>query len=136
MMPGSLSCYWYITPPCLDYVLRFLRFEPLDMVYLEVNDGEDGSQAEGRVAVACRAVAESPREPDDEWLASDRHPGLSEFVDWTRVESDLPEVGYSLDREGLVRGPTGAVDLQASIEATKAFPVSKEQARLALDTKY
>jgi SAM-dependent methyltransferase len=136
MMPGSLSCFWYITPRCLDYVLRFLRFEPLDMVYLDVNDGADGSMAEGRVAVACRAVTESPHAPEDEWLANDRHPGLSEFVDWRHVASELPEVGYANAREGLVRGPAGTVDLQASIEATEPFPVTGDQARLAIDTKY
>ena len=135
MMPGSPTCFWYVTPRCLDYLLRLLRFEPLDLVYFDTAEAIEGKPPEARIAIACRAVTEPLAEPGDEWLAaSQRHRGVfSEFLDWDRVRSDAPPVGYDASREGLVRGGAGTVDLHASIEATEPFLVKPELARLALD---
>jgi hypothetical protein len=138
MMPGSATCFWYVTPRCLDYLLRALRFEPLDLVYFGTAEAEEGRPAEARVAVACRAVAEPLAEPGDEWIpASTRHTSrFAEYLDWSRVESDAPEVGYDASRPGLVRGAAGSIDLEASIEAMDPVSVEPDQARLALDAKY
>jgi SAM-dependent methyltransferase len=137
MMPGSLSCYWYTTPTCLDYMLRFLRFEPLDVVYFHVDDAVGDKPPEGRMAVACRAIPEPLAEPGDEWIEASQRPGLfSEFLDWDRVSSELPEIGYEASREGLVKGEAGSVDLKASMDSIGEFKVEEDQTHLTLDAKY
>ena len=138
MQPGSATCYWYVTPRCLDYVLRMLRFEPLDVVYFETAGEIDGKPPEARVAVACRAVSEPLAEPGDEWIpaAHEFQGRFNEFLDWDRVASDAPEVGYDDSREGLVRGDAGSIDVHASVEATEPFPVERAPSRLELGAKY
>ena len=138
MMPGSPTCFWYVTPPCLEYLLRMLRFEPLDVVYFETAEAIEGKPQEARVAVACRAVAEPVVEPGDDWIpASHRHTGrFGAYLDWSRVESDAPPVGYDASREGLVRGPAGSVDVQATIEATEPFVVERDHSALPLGAKF
>jgi hypothetical protein len=138
MMPGSATCYWYITPQCLDYLLRTLRFEVLDVVYFYTADADNGKPPEARVAVTCRATAEPHADPGDEWMtASHRHQRrFNEYLSWPRVRSQAPEVGYSLGRDGLVRGETGRIDVHASIEATEPLPVDKDHGRLALGAVY
>ncbi len=138
MMPGAATCFWYMTPRCLDYLLRMLRFEPLDLVYFNTADAIEGKPPEARVAVACRAVGEPLSEPDDEWIdaAHQYRRRFAEFLDWDRVSSDAPEVGYEATREELVRGGAGTVDLHASIEATEPFGVEIAHSRLPIGAKY
>lgn len=114
---------WLITPRLLDYVLRFLRFEPLDVVYL----GKPN-----RVAITCRAVSETVAERDDKWITSDRYDlDFSEHLDWDRVTSSEPEVAYDDSRPGLVARETGAaIDVEASVDATAPMSVDAQQSRL------
>jgi SAM-dependent methyltransferase len=163
---------WFVTPSCLYYLLRFLRLEPLDVVYLAGRgegelasaDGDDGGgvgrllgrarkrgrveakarherealkPAQGRVAIACRAVPSPPAQPDDAWInAKDHDVDFAEFLDWKAVTSDAPEVGYERSRGGLVKADDGSVAVQASIAATQPLPPNREHAQLALDAKY
>jgi 2-polyprenyl-3-methyl-5-hydroxy-6-metoxy-1,4-benzoquinol methylase len=161
---------WLVTPPCLDYLLRFLRLEPLDVVYiLGRGEGELASPAErrgikrllgrarrsgrveararherevlkpaqGRVAIACRAVSSPPAQPDDTWINAKHHDvDFAEFLDWNGVASDAPEVGYDGSRAGLIKGEDGSVAVQPSIVATQPLPLNPEQAQLALDARY
>jgi hypothetical protein len=127
-----------VTPRCLDHLLRLLRFEPLDLVYFETADALEGKPPEVRMAVACRAISEPLAEPGDEWIPASQlyDSRFKEFLDWDRVRSNAPGVGYDTRRQGLVPGAAGSVDLHASVEAMDPFVVDPEQARLALDAKY
>ena len=120
---------WQITPQLLDYILRFLRFEPIDVVYL-------GNP--NRVAIACRAVTDPVAEEGDEWIASDRYTlDFAEYLDWTRVRSDAPAVGYDNSRPGLVHRAGGPVcDVSASIDATEPLAVEASDARLDFGASY
>jgi SAM-dependent methyltransferase len=137
MNAGSLSCYWYITPRCLDYVLRFLRFEPLDVVHYGVAEDEVGKPAEGRIAVACRAVPQPIAESGDKYLHASQRPGLfAEFLWWDRVASDAPEVGYQGPRSDFRLNRAGTIDLHAACESMDPFPVEPDHTRLLLDARY
>lgn len=141
---------WFITPRCLDYVLRFLRLKPLDVVYLTGREEQrDGSRwwrrgstplsrpAHGRVAVACRAVSAPIADPGDEWITGkDYDVDFGEFLDWNAVASDAPEVGYDATRDGSVKREDGSVDVQASVEASDPLPRDPEKARLTLGARY
>lgn len=100
---------WLMTPSCLDYLLRWLRLEPLDVVRLGTGDT-------GRMAVACRAVEEPVG--DDEWIVtSQRQKGArAESLDWDAVASDAPPVAYASE------GETG----------DKPLPIKPEMTRLDL----
>jgi SAM-dependent methyltransferase len=124
---------WFMTPRCFEYLLRFVRLEPLDAVYVDTGPTDGGELTQGRLAVACRAVAE----PTDEWLR--RHtfgPSFAEYLDWSRVATDAPEVGYDGSREGLVKREDGRVDVPATLGSIDPLPPARERTRLALDAKY
>ncbi len=116
---------WMITPQLLDYIVRFLRLEPLDVVYLG---------RPNRVAIACRAVGEPAADADDDWMRSDRYDlDLSEYLDWGRVASDAPEIAYDASRPDLVRRGQGEmIDVAASVAATAPLDVPPDQARMNL----
>lgn len=128
---------WFFTPRLLDYLMRFLRLSPLDVVYFGGGRRRGSEQPpQGRLAVACRAVSAPVPEPGDEWMARAKDVDFAEFLDWKAVVSDAPEVGYDESRDGLVRRDNGAVDLQASVSATSPLPVRSEETRLSLETRH
>ena len=154
---------WFVTPRCLDYLLRFLHLQPVDAVYLtgkrepEPKAGAgrlaairravsspkretakaERQPAQGRIAVACRAVSGPVRDPDDDWIVGkDYKVDFEEFLDWEAVASNAPPVGYDDSREGLVRREDGSVDLHATVTATNPVLRNPEQARLTLEARY
>lgn len=147
---------WYMTPRCLDYLLRFLRMKPLDVVYRagreeerepllrRVSRGRIGDRrhearpAYGRMAIACRAVPEAIAEEGDDWISGqqDYELDFAEYLDWDAVACDATEVAYHADRPGLVRRPDGSVDVFATIQATGPLPQSREQTVLTLEAVY
>jgi SAM-dependent methyltransferase len=135
---ASRSTFWLITPRCLDYLLRFLRLKPIDLVCLPVSDALDGKPAQARLAVACRAVAEAVAEPGDEWISeSQQQKGrFAEFLDWDAVASAAAPIGYDDSRDGLVRSAGGSVDLHESIEAAEPLSIEREQTCLTLDARF
>ena len=135
MGPNS---FWVPSVPCLDYLLRFLRLEALDVVRLGPWQKE-GCPAHGRVAVACRAVAAPPDEPDDPRIAGDQYDderNFAEFLDWNAVRSDLPPVAYSASGRRLIRRQSGTLDLLATACANDAHEVTAEQIRLDLGAQH
>lgn len=133
----SPRALWFFTPRILDYLMRFLRLVPLDVVYFggARRPGSD-QPPQGRLAVACRAVPDPVAEAGDEWMAKGKDADFAEFLDWKRVASNAPAVGYDESREGLVRRDNGSVDLQATVEATSPYEVRSEETRLSLDARY
>jgi SAM-dependent methyltransferase len=127
---------WFITPRLLDYLLRFLRLRPLDVVHVPGGGGDHLRPPQGRVAIACRAVSAPVAQTGDEWMTGDMTLDFAEFIDWDSVASDAPEVAYDDSRAGLVRRDDGTLDVLASIEATEAIPAGPEQTGLALGDEY
>ena len=129
---------WLISVPCLDYLLRFVRLEALDVVYQGTWEKSD-CPPHGRIAVACRAVSEVDPEPGDTRITG-TSPGddfnFAECLDWAAVESDEPAVGYEAVRTEQVRRPGGTLDLLSTVRANPAHPVTPGQIRLDLDAKY
>lgn len=147
---------WFLTPGCLDYLLRFLRLQPIDAVHLGDARGSmapprtglrglfvagrrnDAPLTKGRMAVACRAVPEPVAEPGDDWISTTgrHHTDFAEFLDWDRVASRDPEVNYDASREQLVRRADGSVDLEATVASTPPLSFEREQAVLELAARY
>lgn len=79
---------WLPSLGCLDYLLRLVRLDPIDVVYR--------GRERGRIAVACRAVDDPSAEPDDDFIASPLHDyELAEYLDWPAIASDDPPVPYA-----------------------------------------
>ena len=124
--------------PCLDYLLRFLRLEALDVRRLGPWQKE-GCPPHGRLAVACRAVPTPADEPDDPRIAGDQlgdDRSFAEFLDWDAVRSDLPPVVFAPSGRRMIRRESGTLDLLASTRANDAHEVTAEQIRLDLAARY
>jgi SAM-dependent methyltransferase len=120
---------WFITPELLDYLLRFLRLKPLDIVY------SSGKDRQGRVAIACRAVSEPLSDAGDEWMLNNPYRrDFAEYLDWAAIASDDPEVAYTSPESLVCRG--GRLDVAASIDVTDPIPRDPEQERLTLAAEY
>ena len=128
---------WLISVPCLDYLLRLLRLEVLDVAYLAPRKRSDSVTSTGRVAVACRAVAEPPAEPGDEWITwRGWRRELTEFINWNELTDSKRPVDYRSSRPDLVRGPGGSVDLRATVESMSPNVAEPDQIRLAMDAQH
>jgi hypothetical protein len=132
------SAYWVPSVPALDYLLRFLRLEALD-VSLQGPWEKEGCPPHGRFAVACRGVPDPLAQPEDPGIAEYRlndDRNFSEFLDWDAVESDHPPVGYAPSEKPLVRRESGALDLLASTLASEPHEVTAEEIRLDLGARH
>lgn len=132
---GGPVAIWLPSVPCLDYLLRFLRLEALDLAYFQRRATPDGPPV-GRLAVACRAVTDPLAEAGDEWMRWDFARDFPEFLDWGKVDSGEPPVGYLAPRRQLVRRPGGTIDLAATVRAARPYDPRPERIRLALDAKH
>lgn len=130
---------WMISVPCLEYLARFMRLEPLDVVYLESEQQEPKDPNEprvGRVALACRAVSEPLAEPDDSFITSGFPHDFAEFLDWSNVASDAPVVGYADPPHELVRRPDGLLDAWATVQAGEEVEIDRRRMRLRRRDRY
>jgi 2-polyprenyl-3-methyl-5-hydroxy-6-metoxy-1,4-benzoquinol methylase len=122
------NTFWYTTPTLLDYLLRYLRLEPIDCIYSAHE--EYGAQyaldrPSGYLSVACRAVQDARGDP---WMASAQRSweylGLS---DWSLADAQ-PETDIAYD------APSGGqpIDLMETIErqAPVSSPVSERDSHL------
>ena len=132
MAPNTI---WVPSIPSLDYMLRFLRLEAIDVTHLGPWEKED-TPTHGRIAVACRAKAEAPVESGDSRIGGEQtHDDLrfAEYIDWDEVASDLPDLAYRESDRALVRRESGTVDLLATTRANDPHPVTDDQVRLSID---
>jgi len=64
---GSLQpdphTFWYMTPNCLDYLLRSLRLAPIDCVHVRYDN-----KKLGYMSVVCRATDDVIATQDDSWM--------------------------------------------------------------------
>jgi hypothetical protein len=112
---------WLPSLGCLDYLLRLVRLEPIEVVYR----GRD----QGRIAVACRAVNEPNGDPGDDFIVSPLHDyELAEYLDWQAVTSGKPPLVYSGRRRE-------RVDLLAAVRDGSPHGPEPEEMRLDLDAR-
>ena len=111
---------WVPSVGCLDYMLRLVRLEPIDLLYY---GGE-----RGRIAVACRAVDAPPGDRGDEWIGSPLHDyELAEYLDWPGLSVDGQPVGYARAEERIQ-----LIDVLGEIPP---YRPEREEMRLLLDAK-
>lgn len=114
---------WLPSLGCLDYLLRLVRLEPIDAIYIRSGKGR------GRVAVACRAVDSPPADPGDEWIVAAFHDyELAEYLDWGTVSSTGPAIGY--------RDEGGRIDVMRTVRADPPHRPTPEETRLLFDARY
>jgi len=71
------TSFWFISPSCFEYMLRYFKLKPLCCEYLDVTQLNNGKKVT-RMAVACRATDEVVSLDGDQWikdacLAADYH---------------------------------------------------------------
>jgi 2-polyprenyl-3-methyl-5-hydroxy-6-metoxy-1,4-benzoquinol methylase len=127
-MQREANTYWYPTARLFDYLLRYLRLEPIDCVFIPHSQlGPDYmfDKASGYLSVACRAV---DRIDGDPWMLAAA--GTFEYLglsDW-RLAAQQDESGVAYD------APTGgsAIDLPETIERIEPLehPAAEDDSHL------
>jgi len=128
--------YWHIPVPLFEYLLRFMKLEPLDCNHVYTPTASNTGLRAGRVAIACRATADWPRENDDLWMGQYPERDYADFLDWKKLRSDKLPVSYNANRPGLVtRSSGGGIDVLASTESMPEFQPADDDMRLRLDAQ-
>ncbi len=130
---------WFMTPSCVDYLLRFVHFEPLDAVFLSGQPAKGAKPAQGRIAVACRAVPDAVSAGGDEWISAYGFlKDFAEFLDWEalKLKNEAPPVGYNAERKGLVRRDDGSLDIGATVAQGSPLRIDRARTNLGLGDKY
>lgn len=132
------NTFWYLSTGLLDYVLRYLRLEPIAVAYqphdtMATEWRMQTGKRSGYASVLCRAVEEILPEPGDEWMADSaaRSWEYEWLVDWERADrQERSSIRARVDRgavprdlarertrwERLLRRGPAAVELTRSIE--------------------
>jgi 2-polyprenyl-3-methyl-5-hydroxy-6-metoxy-1,4-benzoquinol methylase len=127
-MQAESNTYWYLSATLLDYMLRYLRLEPVDCLFLPHSSLAPEmafDRPSGYLAVACRAVDTADADP---WMLesaakSMEYLGLS---DWELATShERSNVRY--DAPG-----GGRIDLAETIERTEPvqYPAADDDSHL------
>ena len=127
---GQSANYFIPTTNCLDYFLRMLCLDFIEVRYLgKVEDGVF------RVGILCRATREpTGREAGDEWIFSDRFPRDLENeygIALGGSSDDLPEVEVSRPSSSVL----SKAGLYAAIDALDAYEYAPEELILKLDSQ-
>jgi SAM-dependent methyltransferase len=127
-LQSEANTFWYASARLLDYLLRYLRLEPIDCLFSPHADyGPEYAldKPSGCVSVACRAVDEAD---DDPWMESAptswEYLGLS---DWKLADAqDVSDIRYDAPGGGR------RIDLHETIEREAAVrrPVAEEDSHL------
>ena len=118
----TASAIWLPSLGCLDYLLRLVRLEPLDIAFT--------GRGRGRLAVACRAVDGPPAGPQDDFINSSLHDyELSEYLDWPAVSSTDAPIDYrASERE--------RIDLLEEVRSGRPYRPQPEETRLDLGARF
>ena len=127
--------FWYVSVPCVEYLLGLVRLQPLEMIHFAPREMRPGDPPRTRMAVACRAIAEHADATDPLVQTMHEGPDFPEFLDWGFVSSSRPEVGFKQVREGVQR-EDGSFDLWATAREAEPYRLTPEWMRLPLDADY
>jgi SAM-dependent methyltransferase len=121
------NTFWYLSTGLLDYLLRYLRLAPIDVIYqphdvMTVPWRLTTGKPSGHAAILCQAVDQELPGSDDEWM-SDSARSSWEYewnLDWSRADAQpvsriKPKPAGSRWRE-LIRRRPRVIDLTTAIE--------------------
>ncbi len=113
------NTFWYLSARLLDYLLRYLRLEPIDCLFLphELMEPEfDTGKSSGYLSVACRAVDQADADPWMEQSARNswEYVGLS---DWELADGqEVSDIPYATLNGGEPIDVHEAIDLNGPVE--------------------
>lgn len=106
------NTFWYPSAGLLDYLLRYLRLEPIDRLsvsHAHLGEGFELDRPSGYMAIACRAVESVAA---DEWAreSAERSWEYLGLCDWGLATSHEPtDVAYDAPAADSAGGATGAM---------------------------
>jgi 2-polyprenyl-3-methyl-5-hydroxy-6-metoxy-1,4-benzoquinol methylase len=112
------TTFWYPSVGLLEYMLRYMRLEPIDCAFLphsSIESVPDYGKPGGYLSVMCRAVDRADR---DNWMrdSAERSWEYQDLTDWRRAERQRESsVTYT-------RGIAG-FGLRSAIESRPAVPM-------------
>jgi SAM-dependent methyltransferase len=118
------NTFWYISVPLLDYILRYLRFAPIDCIYsphasIQSHVRYTSDKPSGYISVACRAVDQPLLTSADNWMSKSARDSweYQGLIDWKRAAGNpVSRIEYNgnLERKCL-RSDSGSMDLCRAI---------------------
>lgn len=126
------NTFWYLSVKYLDYLLRFLRLQPVDclfypheMIHSEVRYVTDVPS--GYLSVVCRATDAPLASESDQWMgnATSQSWEMRDLTDWDRIDRQpLSPIRYGKDPDlaSFSSGDKG-IDLHAAVLAATRPPV-------------
>jgi SAM-dependent methyltransferase len=130
--------YFMVSVECLEYMLRFLRFQPLDCIYLLHEKDKKTNLQICRICIACRAVAQPIATSDDKWTNKTIfQEDLDEFLNWAALENNQTQVTYNKISNGSVlREDCDSINIYESVINSEPQKSNKDLIKLKLTDIY
>ncbi|MEE9413966.1 MAG: methyltransferase domain-containing protein [Acidimicrobiales bacterium] len=125
------SNYFQISLGSLDYFLRMLRLEPIDLLFTEPSKDNIS-----RATIVARAVDAVVADADDEWMKGNwvENDMASTHVHYDQLKSDKAPVEYTPINPALkFYEGTKTVDIMSTFEASEPHRTTKAEGMLRLD---
>lgn len=127
--PGSN--YFQISLGSLDYFLRMMRLEPIDLLYTRPSDA-----GVCRATIVCRAVSKVVATTDDTWIHGNwiTSDFTAAHLHYDRLKSSETAVPYHRPGATSVNyAGTNVMDVWATFDATDPHQIRRDEGRLSLD---
>jgi SAM-dependent methyltransferase len=131
--------YFQVSLDCLDYMLRYLRLEPIDCVYVKQSFRENIV----RVGIVCRAVEHCVSEQGDLWMPQSNGSNsflidLKDFLNWENVinKGDQPNPHYEIQNSSVsLRKDIGTVDIFNTVISSPPLSYGDQLLKLGLNDR-
>ena len=126
--------YFMISLDALDYMLRFLRLKPLDVIYFKQGKKTSDGLQKCRVCIPSLAIDKPLKGDGDQWMNKDFQTDFKEFLCWDALKNTEPIVKYHTRNTSLkIRKDTGSVDIYETVVNTPEYTIKKEDSILKLN---
>jgi len=126
--------YFMASLDALDYMLRFLRLKPLDVIYFKQGKKTPDGLQKCRVCIPSLAIDEPLKGDGDQWMNKDFQTDFKEFLCWDELKNTEPIIKYHTRNSNLIiRKDTGSVNIYETVVNTHEYPINKEDSILRLN---
>lgn len=126
--------YFMASLDALDYMLRFMRLKPLDVIYFKQGEKTPEGLQKCRVCIPSLAMDKPLKGKGDQWMNKDFQTDFKEFLSWDELENTEPIIKYhTLNTNLIIRKDTGSVDIYETVVNTPEYTIKKEDSILKLN---
>jgi SAM-dependent methyltransferase len=128
------SNYFMASLDALDYMLRFMRLKPLDVIYFKQGKKTPEGLQKCRVCIPSLAIDDPLKGKGDQWMNKDFQTDFKEFLSWDELKNTEPNIKYHTPNTNLIiRKDTGSVDIYETVVNMPEYTIKKEDSILKLN---